>query len=927
MLLKQVFCLIPLLVSFPHSTPGFGMRLMEISDSDHSQVVCALALLQKYFQYGEPLSGSVISMSFTSASLHIQQDLLNAMHTQVVIPWTVVVRNPRQAPNYPRSTMILHEKPQCYFIIIENLEDGDLEDVFEDWKTNINWNPLAQFVVYLASVEETDDEMNELMIEILLSFMNKKIYNVNVIGRNEENGFYYGKTVFPYHPDNNCGNRVIAIETLDMCDYQDPNKPKDKYNFDEEGDGDEVDYDGADDDGGLEYDDINKNNKDGEFDNEHGAKDGEGNHNDNRDADRAEDVVRDKDEGKNTYGNGNSDREGDENPDQDADHRVADGAKMDEYNDGENGVDQDGNEILEEENDSKRSVEGYIKLNRHLKVITESNKRGELNWNFRDFRHERKSNFKTTIETRTKKTFYTREKPQKRSPAKHLKLTDYSQEDRNDSQMQKIYLQELYRASFLDKFPKDLSGCPVVAAFRPWEPYIFKETSEYENRADSNPRADKNNEVLDTNEAAYNLENEENIVNNSYVDDDDDAEAESSYDDVDAADVSDEPAFKLNGIEYQLVQTIGERLHITIDFQLENSNLYHLFQQLIDGDIELILGGIDEDPSISQFVSSSIPYHQDDLTWCVARAKRKYDLFNFLQSFHISTWLFTFVFIMISSLNIYIAQKLLKIRPTYFGDFFATVVRMFGIILSQSTQLTRLPASLHITFGSTFFLAIMFVNVYQSFLVSTLTTPKSSYQISHLEEIYRNRMTVTGSVENVRHLNKDGKIFKYIREKFQMCYNIEECLNRAATDESFAVAVSRQHSFYNPHIKRDQLYCFDRNENIYVYLVTMLLPKKFHLLPKINPVIQHIIESGHMQKWARELDLKRRIREEIQRAQKVLVKSLTINQIVGSFALHGMLSAVALVIFILEYWTHWMVVKRRTRLRLLKFLHRKFSSR
>lgn len=159
-----------------------------------------------------------------------------------------------------------------------------------------------------------------------------------------------------------------------------------------------------------------------------------------------------------------------------------------------------------------------------------------------------------------------------------------------------------------------------------------------------------------------------------------------------------------------------------------------------------------------------------------------------------------------------------------------------------------------------------------------------------------------------------------------MCYNIEECLNRAAADESLVVAVSRLHSFYDPHIKRDQLYCFDRNDNLYVYLVTMLLPKKFHLLPKINPVIQHIIESGHMQKWARELDLKRRLREEIERTQKGLVKNLTIKQVGGSFALLGMLSAVALVIFLLECWTHWMVVKRRTRLRLVKLLHRKFSS-
>lgn len=172
----------------------------------------------------------------------------------------------------------------------------------------------------------------------------------------------------------------------------------------------------------------------------------------------------------------------------------------------------------------------------------------------------------------------------------------------------------------------------------------------------------------------------------------------------------------------------------------------------------MIIGGIDEDPSISRFVSSSIPYHQDDLTWCVARAKRKYNLFNFLQSFHISTWIFMLSFILVCSLNIFIAQKLLNIRLTHFGGYLTTFVRILGIILSQSTQLLHLPTSLHITFGSTFFLALMFINVYQSFLVSTLTTPRSLYQISHLEEIYRNRMTVTGSVENVRHLNKDGEV-------------------------------------------------------------------------------------------------------------------------------------------------------------------------
>ncbi|CAD7006201.1 unnamed protein product [Ceratitis capitata] len=957
-----IVCLLPLLINLPCTVHGFGMRLMEVTETERSHVVCAIALLQKYFQYGEPLSGSVLSMSFTSASLCIQQDLLSAMHAQTDIPWTVVVRNPHHTKISLSTTMILHEKPQCYFVIVENLEDGDMEDVFEDWKSNINWNPLAQFVVFLASVEETDEEMTELMIEILLNFMNKKIYNVNVIGRNEENGFYYGKTVFPYHPDNNCGNRVIAVETLDICDYQDDENPRDL-----EGDEDEA-HDAADD--AAEYEYLDEENGGGdEHDSveseEYGKKDAKGV------TAEEEDYVENnsKEEGVEDDSSGGKNRQSDK----DEKEGNVDGISSNEENSIQNGEDVNKNE------EGNASEEGNFTLdgnetsgtqhsNENWKECEQQSQRGDtnifhkyINSKQRDGsgvdveyavqRRAERSSISRSVQVKgasMRKANYTpkidgkktKNVRQIRALQKYQKLRHYIQDDKVK---QRIFIQELYRGLFLDKFPKDLSGCPVVAAYRPWEPYIYKEPKE--ETANSNPTAEESDEdatteVTDTEPEANDTlsvgsAEETDNDNNNYedVDADTETEAANSYNDVDTADVdvigvSVELTSKLSGVEYQLAQAIGERLHITIDFQVENTNLYHLFQQLIDGDIEMIIGGIDEDPSISRFVSSSIPYHQDDLTWCVARAKRKYNLFNFLQSFHISTWIFMLSFILVCSLNIFIAQKLLNIRLTHFGGYLTTFVRILGIILSQSTQLLHLPTSLHITFGSTFFLALMFINVYQSFLVSTLTTPRSLYQISHLEEIYRNRMTVTGSVENVRHLNKDGEIFKYIREKFQMCYNIVDCLNDAATDnEGLAVAVSRQHFLYNPRIKRDQLYCFDRNENLYVYLVTMLLPKKFHLLHKINPVIQHIIESGHMQKWARELDLKRRIREEIERARKVHVKSLTVEQVAGSFALHAMLSTLALLIFLLECCTHWLVVKRRTRLRLFRMLHRKFKSK
>ncbi|XP_037822078.1 uncharacterized protein LOC119610797 [Lucilia sericata] len=777
---------------------GFGINLIKVPDDDRAQIVCTVALLGKYFHSGEALSGSVLHMSITTANAHVQKSLLHALHTNPNYPWTIVVKDThRDSDMEGKVQHVLHEKPQCYFFVIENMEDEDMDEVFESWKSNLNWNPLAQFVVYFSSVEETEEEMTDIMIEILLNFMNKKIYNVNIIGQSEESSFYFGKTVFPYHPDNNCGNRVISIETLDICDYQESEKEEDEDDEEEEED---------EDNDGMETEVEVGDGKD--------VEDGKNENTDNQNSSKSNENVTDEEQK-------------------------------------ENGNDNQNNSKSNEDNEQKA---------------------GDEEQNEKD-----------------------------------------SNSTQSASEYPKIYIEELYRALFLDKFPKDLSGCPLVAAYRPWEPYIFNEALDNSLYTTS----------TGNNQTSYNntYDGDEDIDTND--DDNDDYITYNEQQDMDAGAQGSSSEIRLNGIEYKMIQTIAERLHISIEMQVENTNLYHLFQQLIDGDIEMVVGGIDEDPSISQFVSSTIPYHQDDLTWCVSKAHHTTNLFNFMATFQIGAWILTLIFILTASLSIFMSQQYLRLRLGFLKSYFSINVYVMGIVLSQAINLRPIPTSLKLCFGATFFMGLMFSNIYQSFLVSTLTTPKSSYQISHLNEIYQNRMHIMGSVDNVRHLNKEGEIYRYVREHFQMCYNIEECLQRAAKDTKLAVAVSRQHSFYNPRIPRDSLYCFDRNENIYVYLVTMLMPKKFHLLHKINPVIQHIIESGHMQKWARDLDMRRKISEEIQRAREEPFKSLTLSQVAGSFAFNGLLLLFATWMFVMEHAVYWLVVRRRTRLKLAKYMHRK----
>ncbi|EDW14587.1 uncharacterized protein LOC6573031 [Drosophila mojavensis] len=757
---------------------GFGLNLMQVPSEDKSQVACVSALLRKYFHSGDALSGAVLCVSVNPSTPDILDPLMLALNHHQSYTWTIQVTSPQEMQESMSGLQLLHEKPQCYFIIVTSLDDEDLEETIGHWRRRFNWNPLAQFIVYLASIEETDEEMTDLMVEILLTFMSNKLYNVNVLGQSEENSFFYSKTVFPYHPDNNCGNRVIVVDLLDACGYEDDEDSED-YEDDEE----ETGYD-------------------------------------------------------------------------------------------EDNADED-------------------------KAVTESSPEAEDD----EFVAETNADYETGDEA-------TREALALENSAEINSLNESSNATAR-AQLE-ASIEEYTRALFEDKFPSDLSGCPIRAAYRgPWEPYIFVSAETTAPEVDyygAETAADESEQAYEESIDDYNLDND----------------SPESHAAEETGDFS-----NLNGIEFQLVQTIAQRLHMIVDFKKKSSNVFHLFNLLIEGRVEMIIGGIGEDPSTSQFVSSSTSYHQDDLTWCVARAKRKHSLFNFLASFDASAWFLILFFIIISSLVALLTEHLSVFQHSEQSNYVSICLRMLGILLTQSINVNSRPLSvaLRLVFLMGFFLAFFFSNTYQSFLISTLTTPTTESQISEMVEIYNQRMTIMVSSENMRHLNKEGEIFRYIREKFEICYNLVECLNHATENEHLVVVVSRQHALYNPHIERNKLYCFDRRESLYVYPVTMLLPKKFHLLPHINAVIQHVIESGHMQKWARDLDMVRMIQEKIARVQEDAFKPLTLDAFQGAFAFAAILLLLASFMLALEWLIYWLVVRWRTRLRPIRFLHRRLGKR
>lgn len=580
------------------SAQGFGINLIKVPDEDRAQIVCTVALLGKYFHSGEALSGSVLHMSITSASTHVQQSLLHALHTDPNYPWTIVVKDThRDTDLEAKNQHVLHEKPQCYFFVIENMEDEDMDEIFESWKSNLNWNPLAQFVVYFSAVEETEEEMTDIMIEILLNFMNKKIYNVNIIGQSEESSFYFGKTVFPYHPDNNCGNRVISIETLDICDYLESEREDDE-------DEDEEDEDEMETEAGTEEDGEKEDEGDKEDERE---KEDEGEKEDemeNKDEGKKEDEGEKDDdtpveEGKNEQDvateieTENEENTEDKIPEEEQTNMTN---NSQEKNKEEKESDEEG-----DENNANNSPKSNEELGKECNTETNDDidtKEDENNTNNpkSSISKEHNENNEDNNETITNDSPEQKDPPTS-SPDQKDSSTSSSSEveylnDTSDinkdyktlsytnnsskSEYPKLYIEELYRALFLDKFPKDLSGCPLVAAYRPWEPYIF-------NEALDNSLYSSSTENGGSNKTSYNSTYGGEEETDDDLNDDEDYVVYNEQTDMEAEAQGASSEIRLNGIEYKLIQTIAERLHISIEMQVENSNLYHLFQQLIDG--------------------------------------------------------------------------------------------------------------------------------------------------------------------------------------------------------------------------------------------------------------------------------------------------------------------------------------------------------
>lgn len=82
---------------------------------------------------------------------------------------------------------------------------------------------------------------------------------------------------------------------------------------------------------------------------------------------------------------------------------------------------------------------------------------------------------------------------------------------------------------------------------------------------------------------------------------------------------------------------------------------------------------------------------------------------------------------------------------------------------------------------------------------------------------------------------------------FEVCHEIDECLQRLESDDGLAVAVSRFHMKTSPF--QQNTFCFHPSQNVYNYLTTIMIRYNFTFKYQMNDVLNGMLKAGLFAKY------------------------------------------------------------------------------
>lgn len=156
---------------------------------------------------------------------------------------------------------------------------------------------------------------------------------------------------------------------------------------------------------------------------------------------------------------------------------------------------------------------------------------------------------------------------------------------------------------------------------------------------------------------------------------------------------------------------------------------------------------MDEDAYTRKQLSSTIPYYQDDQTWCVAVAKPELLWKSFFKLFTPIEWLVIVLMIYMFAVILYVISRI----DGRHENIHWSLLSSLSITMGLATVYEPRKISVRFMFLCFLFYGLIFSSTFHSFLVNVLTNPIQKEQVDDLATSAANEFRYAGGTVALAH--------------------------------------------------------------------------------------------------------------------------------------------------------------------------------
>ncbi|XP_031623072.1 uncharacterized protein LOC116340623 [Contarinia nasturtii] len=314
-----------------------------------------------------------------------------------------------------------------------------------------------------------------------------------------------------------------------------------------------------------------------------------------------------------------------------------------------------------------------------------------------------------------------------------------------------------------------------------------------------------------------------------------------------------------DGIEHNLLQLISKKLQLNLLFEFLNATAQHdILQQIINGNLsepketDCLVGGLYSNNYTQRYFLPSMQYDEDDLTWCV---KRMEPLSFWPQVRYAATktiWILCYTAVFTISIVLIFLMKFHRDQFGYMSFKFDYQSQEIALPAATNRFFRQNDKFFKILYNFLWIFCVLTMSaVWNLTLIKLITSPSSKYQIRTVAEMIENNYNLIGSPFSNVSVSENVKFPIRMKEQFEICVDIEECLHRFTIKDhkKYALAVSRKWIERKQFDALNKISCFEKAENLKNYSVSLLVRKDFGCMNEINEIIRNALEAGLIQKW------------------------------------------------------------------------------